>query len=642
MRPIRLKVLLGVIASVVTMATVFLLTAVSGQHAATTSERVAQQAVQDLATDIARSIDSLIAEHYRDLSNLAGEFTDPDTAVNPDNQRRLDQAAASSDQLAWIGYADATGAIRIASRRELVSTSARDLAWFWRAGTSSYFGTVRGVPALNQYRPRTGGVVRRYIDISVAILDTRGERRGVLGAYLDSSLMRDLASQVLARGPADSRIELAVVDGEGQLLAATQGFAASTGDLRRFGSHAAGPSLDAWTDGVRYLSAAVASTGEGHFPGTGWHVLIRQPEATAFGAARDISRTVLLWGIGLGLVFLVFGWALSSFLARPIQAMAAAATRIRNGERDATMPDIAAVAELSELGSALRDLVGDLTAKEAELRTLNLTLSARVAERTAELSAANAALVEARAAAEKLSQAKSHFLANMSHELRSPLNAVIGFADLIHMGNLPREQTVDYAQDIGDSARHLLSLINDVLDFSKADAERLELDEAEVDLRDLIAGCLRMMAPRAQRDGLTMRASHDRMVTQVIADERRLKQVMLNLLSNALKYTPAGGSVTVSTGLAPRDRLLIEVRDTGIGISPDDRDVVLQPFGQVANAQNRTKAGTGLGLPLTKRLVELHGGTMEIDSVPNQGTTVRVYLPADRLILAPTTVARAS
>jgi signal transduction histidine kinase len=245
-----------------------------------------------------------------------------------------------------------------------------------------------------------------------------------------------------------------------------------------------------------------------------------------------------------------------------------------------------------------------------------------------------AALLRAKEEAEIASRSKSEFLANMSHELRTPLNAIIGFADILRgeiFGTLGDPRYVDYAADIRDSGIHLLKLINDVLDVSKVEFGKVELTEEAVDVVTVIEASMRLMRDRAQTAGVALSPALPPDLPLVRCDEMRLKQILLNLLSNAVKFTPSGGRVTVRAFLDAAG-LSITVEDTGIGIAASDLAKALRPFGQIDSRLNRKYQGTGLGLPLAKSMIEMHGGRLELDSAPGVGTRATAWLPIERVI----------
>jgi PAS domain S-box-containing protein len=231
-------------------------------------------------------------------------------------------------------------------------------------------------------------------------------------------------------------------------------------------------------------------------------------------------------------------------------------------------------------------------------------------------------------------EAKSVFLANMSHELRTPLNAIIGFSDLMLtgiLGPLGNSSYRDYIGEIHKSGLHLLALISDVLDLARLDAGKDVLHEEDVDLHNLIGEACRMVSAQAVQSRLQIRNNIPGDVPRIHGDERRIKQIVLNLLSNAIKFTPEGGVVTVTAEDAA-DGLCLQIADTGIGIPEADIKKVLERFGQVDSVYTRNHQGTGLGLPLTKQLIELHGGRLGIKSEVNVGTRVSVIFPPERLI----------
>jgi len=267
--------------------------------------------------------------------------------------------------------------------------------------------------------------------------------------------------------------------------------------------------------------------------------------------------------------------------------------------------------------------------------------SAILREYVAKLEAAKAELeqsLEDRAVAlgavAKANKTKSDFLSAMSHELRTPLNAIIGFSEMMTtqaFGPLGDRHYVGYAVDIHESGKHLLSLINDVLDLSKLDAGKAQLFEEKIQVGALVSDCLRMMEKQAASAEVTLSKDVPRDLPCVLADERRTKQVLINLLANAVKFTPAGGSVTVTVRVQPGG-MTISVADTGIGIEPDSIAKAFENFGQINSTVARKHQGTGLGLPLAKQLMELHGGTLTLNSVAGSGTTVTALLPSVRVL----------
>jgi signal transduction histidine kinase len=228
---------------------------------------------------------------------------------------------------------------------------------------------------------------------------------------------------------------------------------------------------------------------------------------------------------------------------------------------------------------------------------------------------------------EAASRHKSEFLANMSHELRTPLNAIIGFSEVLteQMFGDINDKQAEYLKDILESGRHLLSLINDILDLSKIEAGRMELDQTDFDLPSVVDNALILVRERATRRGITLGRTIDGRLGTIRGDERKVKQVLLNLLSNALKFTPEGGRIDVGAGL--RDEVAeVSVTDTGIGIAPADQEAVFEEFRQVGAAERKAE-GTGLGLALSRKFIELHGGTIWVRSELGRGSTFTFALP---------------
>ena len=353
-------------------------------------------------------------------------------------------------------------------------------------------------------------------------------------------------------------------------------------------------------EGGRVLSSAV------YIEPIGWWVVVEQPYSEAL---KPVFAT-LLRSLGFLVLGLLFAFAASYFLARklvaPILRVQQGAARIGAGDLT-TRIDIRS-------GDELEALAGEFNKMADQLRDYTIGLEQKVAEQTAELRAAN--------------RHKSEFLANMSHELRTPLNAVIGFSDALkeqYFGPL-NEKQVEYVGDINSSGQHLLSLINDILDLAKVEAGRMELNIGRFDLPSVIGNALTLVRERAVRHRVALSSEIDPHLAEMTADERKVKQILLNLLTNAVKFTPEGGSVKVMARLLG-ETIEVAVSDTGVGIAPADQALVFDEFRQVGTDYMRKSEGTGLGLALTRKFVELHGGAMRLESEPGKGSTFSFTIP---------------
>jgi signal transduction histidine kinase len=386
---------------------------------------------------------------------------------------------------------------------------------------------------------------------------------GYLIAELDLARVNDWLGPVVAAGE-----DVYVVDGKGRLVARTGSTGTQLQDLSRDAIVSAAVARRlAPTAGSDPFTGAPRYMASQPVPQLGWYVLALRSGATAAGEVETTLNQLLLSRLLLVAVLLV--------------------------------------------GSVLMARTGSQVVTQ---RNENVRLVTEVRETSAQLEIA--------------SRHKSEFLANMSHELRTPLNAIIGFSDVLRQGMVGdlSDKQAEYMDDVLVSARHLLALINDILDLSKVEAGRMELDLSSFSLREAVDSGVLMVRERAGRAGVELGASVADDVDEITADQRKVKQVLFNLLTNAVKFTPSGGHVDVAAMRADGE-ILVSVRDSGIGIAPEDQDRVFEEFQQVSAAKHVSAEGTGLGLPLARRFVELHGGRLWVESTPGAGSTFTFSLP---------------
>ena len=338
----------------------------------------------------------------------------------------------------------------------------------------------------------------------------------------------------------------------------------------------------------------------------GWWLFVEQPMSEAFGPIYDsMIRTVILFVFG-ALLALAVSYFLARRLSKPILILQRGAARIGAGDMSTRIK--------IKTGDEVEFLADEFNRMAAQLQEYTAGLERKVAEKTAQLELAN--------------QHKSEFLANMSHELRTPLNAVIGFSEVLkeQMFGPLNDKQKEYTRDISASGQHLLSLINDILDLSKIEAGRMDLEASTFSLPVALENALTLIRERASRHNLKLESNIEPGIETIFADERKVKQILINLLSNAVKFTQPGGRIGITVR---RNGSVAEiaVSDTGPGIAPEDQERIFEEFRQLESTDSAKHEGTGLGLALAKRMVELHGGKISIQSEVGKGSVFTFTLP---------------
>ncbi|MBV8036131.1 ATP-binding protein [Roseateles sp.] len=353
---------------------------------------------------------------------------------------------------------------------------------------------------------------------------------------------------------------------------------------------------------------------------------------TYVGIATAVALAALI-------VALMLSMRLQRAVVQPILAIGSVARDVMLRQDYSRRAPKARDDEVGVLADSFNGMLGEIERHSREVLRLNEELEARVRERTAQLEASNEELRVATAAAEKANRAKSEFLSSMSHELRTPLNAIIGFGQLLggSVAELGGERRQEYAEHIVGAGKHLLTLINEILNLARIESGHVELSLEPVPLDGLLDECRRMMEPLATQRGIVLRFETSGGFV-VHADRTRLKQVLLNLVSNAIKYNRPNGTVTVGGELTDARQLRIAVRDTGAGLAPDQVEALFQPFNRLGHEAG-PEQGTGIGLVVTKRLVELMGGRVGVQSTPGEGSVFWVELLASELATLPKTSA---
>ncbi len=600
-----------------------------------------EHAMLALATQARTRLSALIVERQRALSALAFCVStkagfDPAQAT-----ARLEQTYVAFPGFKTLAIADARGRV-VASWPQLGADGKPIAEGAQSIADRGYFRAVR-----DSRRPFVGGVFqgRGYardlvVALSVPPPSTSGKPWVIEGSLDLSDLLHGLSSVMK-----DRVSQFLVVDRRQRIVLASESLGLSPltdarqSSFYQAASRAPGPVFTYQRRGLqdlvgeRYLAAATVE------PNTGWRILVQEPQWHTQRAIVGFYLLALFWVfLSVGAVaFLARDTALE--ITRPLSDLAASTRALQSGkseppglEGNPAIPeeirqlgsDLHATAlMLSQANAELARAIGERDLSNSRLRELLAQLDEKVRERTQQLEIA-------RSISERANSAKSEFLANMSHELRTPLHAILGMSELLTRGihgPLATGQE-ECLRLIDESGRHLLALINDILDLSKIEAGQITLELQPVMVRSLCDASIRMVRDVARRKKLHLQLEIDDRVVEIMADPRRLKQILVNLLSNAVKFTNEGGQVGLRIHPDPAgSHVVLTVWDTGIGIAATDLPRLFQSFVQIDSQLARRFEGTGLGLALVKKLAELHGGDVLVESEPGKGSSFNVRIP---------------
>jgi signal transduction histidine kinase/CheY-like chemotaxis protein len=627
-----LSTLLTLVIAAATLLVTGLMVWIVGAIATTDIKRTVGDILAERARTAADMIDDNMATRYLEVRQLAARIDASEGyAGRAASARRalLEQVQTSAPQYAWIGLAGADGKVLASTGGLLEGVDVAQRPWFGDAAKGIHVHDVHDAKLLAKHLPLDRGNPQRFVDLAFPVqLDQEGGA-GVLGAHLSWGWI-DQLGRMFNAPVADRPVEIMMVAADGTVLTGPADVVGSKLERLAPGAGAVAPGAVElpWADGKRYITARNATHGKGDYPGLGWTVLARQQADAAYAHVVNMQRRIYQSGVALTLVFSLCGWLLARRLTAPLLAAAEAARTIDHAH-DVKLAVRGGFYEVHTLTRAFDALLARLARKRDELDALNAALEHKVAQRTEALQASLAAKSRSEALAAAANRAKSEFVANMSHEIRTPMNAVLGASQLLGNTRLTGEQR-GYLELIESCGRSLLHIINDILDFSKIEAGKIRIEHEAFDTDGLVEAAEAAMLSAGARPGVELAILVSAEVPlRIVGDAMRIRQVIANLVSNALKFT-AAGEVVVSCTLgdaAAGPALVISVRDTGIGMTPEQQQRLFQPFEQADMSTSRKYGGTGLGLAISRKLVALMGGTITVSSTAGAGAEFTVALP---------------
>jgi signal transduction histidine kinase/CheY-like chemotaxis protein len=627
----RLRTALALVFAAGALLLTFAATVAVSHFVAGRVQNRAEAHTAEIAEHLRRVIDLNIAERLGDMAVLSSVART--NATTPGALRAwVDALRESYPAYAWIGFADLDGLVVASTGGLLEGESVAARPWFQQGILGPSVLDIHEAKLLaTRLPPLPNGEPQRFVDVAMPFRDGAGKVIGVVGGHLSVRWMREMSRAAIAASlKREPGVEVLILAGDGTVVL---GPGDQTGrkidaDLPTIATLAAGSEVASargtWPDGRDYFTGASRTASATERPALPWTVLVRQPVDVTKAILDPILHRLMLGGAAFAALFALLGWLAAERLASPLRTLATAAGRIASTSADAQLPKPSGYREVTELTAALSGLLARLGERDRALARVNADLERRVSERTAELAEACERAEAAQARAEAGERAKSEFLATMSHEVRTPLNAIVGFGDLLRddASLSPSQRRCVDQMRVGCEV--LTSVVNDILDYARIEAEGIVLEAAPFSPRTLVAETVALVAGTAERKGIALRiADNAADPPPVLGDRTRLRQVLLNLVNNAVKFTPHG-SVTVTfdhSETAAGIVLRIAVRDTGIGIPAQAQARLFNRFVQADSTTTRRFGGTGLGLAIAKGFIEAMHGTIGLESREGDGST---------------------
>jgi signal transduction histidine kinase len=559
------------------------------------------QQFAELAIQATDKLDRSLFERYREVQLLANQPGLASTASDLDEKRRLLEAMQKTyAYYAWLGITDNEGKVLVAANRLLEGADVAQRPWFRNALKGVHLNDVHEAVMLAKLlQPDAAGKEPlRFIDVAFPYRDAQGRIAGVFGTHLSLAWAADIEKSVMLPLARRKHVDTFILGKDMRVIMGPQALVGKRPlqDAASAFAHPSGYTVQRFGDGKTYLAGYSKSQGHSFSPGLGWTVMVIQDIDAAYAPVAELRYQILMTGMGIAALFAVLALWLAGRTSRPLDLLAASAGRIEAGDMDDIAPIPGAYREIGVLRTSLQSLIGKLRARESAMA--------------------------------QASRRKDEFLATLAHELRNPLAPIASAADLLRMARADEAQQRRLGEMIARQTRHMTGLVDDLLDVSRVTRGEIALDLRAVRLQDVIAEAVEQVAPLAAGKNQYIDTQTLAKPVMVMGDRKRLVQVLANLLNNASKYTPAGGRIEVKLS-AEEDRILLAVEDNGIGMSADLMEHAFELFTQETRKTDRSMGGLGVGLALSKRLAELHGGALTVRSEgKDQGSTFIVSLPA--------------